>query len=114
MAMRDDVAVMSGYSSQTEKDVLSFLKKGKCGIILVLARQHYKQLPEEWQSLLDAGRLLIISTSSAQRQTKQAALLRNKYVCEHCEQTFTPSKPLESSSLHLLFEEFETNTLDHK
>lgn len=107
MATRDDVAIMSGYSSQTEKDVLSFLLKGKCGIILVLARCHYKELPEKWKELLDNDRLLIISTSSACRQTKQTAFTRNKYICEHSTETYIPVKPSESSSLHLLSEEFD-------
>ena len=45
-----------------EKEVLHFLAKGKQPIILVLARQMYKQIPQELQPLLNSGRLLIIST----------------------------------------------------
>ncbi len=105
MAQREDVTIMSGFSSETERDVLSFLSKGKCGIILVLARCHYKQLPEQWQALLDANRLLIISTSTASRQSKIAAYQRNLYICKHTELVFVPTQPVETSSLFVLLRE---------
>lgn len=103
---KEDIAVMSGFSSQTEKDVLSFLLRGQCGIILVLARRHYTQLPEEWKALLDSGRLLIISTSTAPRQSKQSAFLRNQYICEHCDELVMPSVPIKTSSLYQLYETY--------
>jgi len=59
-----------------------FLIKAKCPVILVLARQMYKVIPEEMKETLDQGRLLIISTSHAVRQSKVTALARNKYICE--------------------------------
>lgn len=74
--------VVSGFSSHLEKEVLHFLIKGRCPIILVLARQMYMQIPSELQSLLDANRLLIISVSKAVRQSKATAYARNKYICE--------------------------------
>lgn len=106
ISTQNNIAVMSGFSSATEKNVLSFLIKGKCGIILVLARCHYKELPEKWKELLDNNRLLIISTSSAYRQTKQTAFTRNKYVCECADETYIPVKPSENSSLSVLFKDF--------
>ena len=33
-----DVAVVSGFHSRLEKDVLKFLLQGKCGIIVVLSQ----------------------------------------------------------------------------
>jgi hypothetical protein len=42
----------------------------------------YKQIPPELQTLLDENRLLIISVSKADRQSKATALSRNKYICE--------------------------------
>ena len=59
-----------------------FLMKGRCPIILVLAREMYKQIPSELQPLLDANRMLIISVSKAVRQSKTTAYARNKYICE--------------------------------
>lgn len=74
--------VVSGFSSKLEKDVLHFLIKAKCPIVLVLARQMYKVIPEELKESLEQERLLIISTSTAVRQSKVTALARNRYICE--------------------------------
>ncbi len=83
---KEGKCVVSGFSSHLEKEVLHFLAKGKQPIILVLARQMYKQIPQELQPLLDSGRLLIISTSSSPRQSKATALARNRYICEIADQ----------------------------
>ena len=79
---KEDQCVISGFSSHLEKEVLHFLMKGKCPIILVLAREMYKQIPAELQVLINDNRLLIISTSNAIRQSKVTARARNKYICE--------------------------------
>jgi len=78
--------VISGFSSHLEREVLHFLSKGNQPIILVLARQMYKQIPQELQPLLDENRLLIISVSNAVRQSKTSAYARNKYICEIADQ----------------------------
>ena len=78
-AGKHDGCVVSGFSSKLEKDVLHFLLKAECPIILVLARKMYKVLPEELKKPLEQGRLLIISTSNSPRQSKQTAFERNKY-----------------------------------
>lgn len=82
---QSEQCVVSGFSSHLEKEVLHFLMKGRCPIILVLAREMYKQIPSELQPLLDAHRLLIISVSKAVRQSKATAYARNKYICEIAE-----------------------------
>lgn len=79
---KDGKCVVSGFSSHLEKEVLHFLAKGNQPIILVLAREMYKQVPPELQLLLDDNRLLIISVSKAVRQSKTTAYARNKYICE--------------------------------
>ena len=79
---KEKQCVISGFSSHLEQEVFHFLAKGKQPIILVLARRMYKNVPNELQALLDSNRLLIISTSSATRQSKATALARNKYICE--------------------------------
>jgi len=79
---QSEQCVISGFSSHLEKEVLHFLMKGRCPIILVLAREMYKQIPSELQPLLDAHRLLVISVSKAARQSKATAHARNKYICE--------------------------------
>ena len=79
---KEEHCVVSGFSSHLEREVLHFLMKGRCPIILVLARQMYKQIPSDLQTLLDANRLLIISVSKSVRQSKATAYARNKYICE--------------------------------
>lgn len=78
--------IISGFSSKLEKDVWDFLVCGKQPIILVLAREMYKRIPPELQPLLDANRLLIISTSSSPRQSRATSFARNKYICEMAEE----------------------------
>ena len=78
----DEQCVISGFSSHLERDVLHFLMKGRQPIILVLAREMYKDIPQELKTLLDERRLLIISVSKAVRQSKATALARNRYICE--------------------------------
>lgn len=81
--------VVSGFSSKMEKDVLHFLLKGKSPIIMVLARRMYAKLPEEWRNVISEGRMLIVSTSQAVRQSRQTALFRNQYVAELCDTLFS-------------------------
>jgi hypothetical protein len=85
--MRDEgQCVISGFSSHLEKDVWDFLVKGQQPIILVLAREMYKRIPQELQTLLATKRLLIICTSSSPRQSKVTAFARNTYICEHADE----------------------------
>ena len=74
--------VVIGFSSKLEQDVLHFLLKAKRPVIFVIARCMYKTIPEELKKAINDGNLLIISVSSAIRQTKITAHARNKYVCE--------------------------------
>lgn len=97
--------VVSGFSSKLEQDVLHFLIKGKQPIIMVLARQMYKQIPEELLSLFDESRVLIISVSNAPRQSRATAIARNKYVCDIADKIVFVGVN-EASSLHELKEEF--------
>ena len=101
--------IISGFNSKLEQDVLHFLLKGKCTIILVLARAMYKTIPAELQSLLDAGRLLIISTCNATRQSKATALARNRYICELADAVLFVGVT-EHSSLYPLKQEFNSKS----
>ncbi len=97
--------IISGFSSKLEKDVLHFLIKGKQPVIVVLARQMYKQIPRELRPLLDENRLLIISVSNSVRQSRATALARNRYICELADHIFMVGAT-ESSSLYGLKQEF--------
>ena len=98
---QSDQCVISGFCSHLEKEVLHFLMKGRCPIILVLAREMYKQIPSELQPLLDANRLLIISVSKAVRQSRATALARNRHICEMADSILFVGVT-ESSSLYPL------------
>jgi predicted Rossmann fold nucleotide-binding protein DprA/Smf involved in DNA uptake len=103
--------VVSGFSSHLEKEVLHFLAKGKQPIILVLAREMYKQIPIEYQPLLDANRLLIISVSKATRQSKATAFARNKYICEIADKILFVCVD-DRSSLDQLKEKYKSKQID--
>ena len=81
---RTDVAVVSGFHSCLEKDVLKFLLQGKCGIIIVLARGIYRKLPKIYDTVMEENRLLIISLEkeTVTRVSERTAHKRNKYVEE--------------------------------
>ena len=102
---KEGKCVVSGFSSHLEKEVLHFLAKGKQPIILVLARQMYKQIPQELQPLLDNNRLLIISVSNTICQSKATAHTRNKYICEIADQILFVGVS-EKSSLYSLKEKY--------
>ena len=98
--------VVSGFSSKLEQDVLHFLLKTNSPIILVLARKMYRDIPEELKDALKQGRMLIISTSTAVRQSKVTAMARNKYICEIADNIlFIGVSP--NSSLYPLTEEYK-------
>ena len=103
---KEEQCIISGFSSHLEKEVLHFLMKGRCPIILVLAREMYKQIPSELQPLIDANRLLIISVSKAVRQSKATAYARNKYICEIADSILFVGVT-EKSSLYPLRETYE-------
>ena len=103
---KEEQCIISGFSSHLEKEVLHFLMKGRCPIILVLAREMYKQIPSDLQTLLDANRLLIISVSKSVRQSKATAYARNKYICEMADKILFVGVT-EKSSLYPLRETYE-------
>ncbi|MBR5803910.1 MAG: hypothetical protein IKY31_06205 [Bacteroidaceae bacterium] len=82
MSKQTDVAIISGFHSRMERDVLKVLLQGKCGIILVLARGMYRQLPQQYEEAMQQGRLLIISyeKESVTRVSEVSAHKRNRYV----------------------------------
>ena len=102
--------VVSGFSSGLEQDVLHFLLKAKTPVIMVLARRMYREIPEELKAPLEQGRLLIISTSTAIRQSRATALARNRYVCELADYIMMVGVT-DGSSLYGLQEEFRNKLL---
>ena len=82
ISKRTDVAVVSGFHSRLEKDVLKFLLQGKCGIIMVLARGMYRKLPKVYEKAMNENRLLIIALEkdTVIRVSEYTAHRRNEYV----------------------------------
>ncbi len=103
----EEECIISGFSSKLENDVLHFLIKAKCPVILVLARRMLKVFPDELKVALSEGRLLIISTCNAVRQSKTTALSRNKYICELADSILFIGVT-EKSSLYSLEQTFKT------
>lgn len=100
--------VIGGFQSKMEKDVLYFLLKEKRAVIMVIARQMYKELPEELISPMNDGRLLIISTSPKSiRVSNKTAYDRNLYISEIADEIVFGYISKESSlnDLFLMFSE---------
>ncbi len=109
-AGKHEGCVVSGFSSKLERDVLHFLLKANCPIILVLARQMYKVIPEELKEALEQDRLLVISNTNAVRQSKITALARNKHICKIADSILFVGVTT-NSSLYPLSEEYKAKTI---
>ena len=84
ISKQKDIAIVSGFHSKMERDVLKILLQGKCGIIFVLARGMYRNLPKQYEVAMLKNRLLIISyeKESVIRVSEATAHKRNDYVRE--------------------------------
>ena len=82
ISKQSDVAVVSGFHSRLERDVLQFLLRGRCGIIVVLARGMYRKLPKLLEPAMTDNRLLVISLEkeTVTRTSERTAHKRNKHV----------------------------------
>ena len=82
MSKQEETAIVSGFHSRMEKDVLKILLQGKCGIIIVLARGMYRKIPQEYTEVLIQQRILCISfeKDSVTRVSEISAHRRNEYV----------------------------------
>lgn len=82
VSKREDMAIVSGFHSKMERNVLEILLKGQCGIIIVLARGMYRKLPIQYEEAMSQKRLLIISNEkdNVKRVSEQTAHKRNEYV----------------------------------
>lgn len=99
IAKREDVAIVSGFHSRTEREVLEFLLNGKCGIICVLARSIFKRCPEIYRKAFDANRVLFISpiNTTSYRSSRDTCQQRNEYIASISDQLVFSSLTTESS-----------------
>lgn len=84
VSKREDIAIVSGFHSKMERNVLEILLKGQCGIIIVLARGMYRKLPIQYEEAMSQKRLFIISNEkdNVKRVSEQTAHKRNEFVRE--------------------------------
>lgn len=99
VAKREDVAIVSGFHSRLERQVLEFLLTGKCGIICVLARSIYKKVPLIYKSAYEVGRVLFIAPcqTSASMASRKLCHERNEYVASISDEMVFASLRPESS-----------------
>ena len=74
--------IISGFHSPVEKECLRILLRGTQPIILCPARALPKRIPPDWQTALNAGRLLLLSVfpKTETRITTDLARRRNEFV----------------------------------
>lgn len=98
-----NAAIVSGFQSTLEREVLDIALKGTCGIIYVLNRSLYRQIPLNLRSAFDSNRILFISLTSENvtRPSAINAALRNRYITDIAD-TLVFASVNETSSLYPL------------
>lgn len=105
--VRDEArCVISGFQSELEKDVLKFLLRGTCPIIIVRAQKPIRRPPAYLAKAFDAGRILIVSLPGAKnvRASENSAMRRNRYVLENSGEHFFGSVASGGNLAKLLLE----------
>lgn len=103
--------IISGFQSKIERDVLSFLLKGKQPIIIVIARKMYKILPKEYLKPLEENKILIISTSPhSARVSRTTAMKRNEFISEYSD-SIVFGYIAENSSLYPFYQMYKTKSI---
>ena len=113
IAKREDVAIISGFHSKMEKEVLNYLLKGKCGIICVLARGIYKKVPAQYKEAYDNNRIIFISLEKENfnRSNRVTTKKRNEYIASIADKLVFSSVTSESSLYELTEARKETTFL---
>lgn len=98
-----NIAIISGFQSTLEREVLDIAFKGTCGIIYVLNRSLYRQMPLNLRPAFDSNRILFISLTSEKitRPSAANATIRNHYITDIADSLVFASVD-ETSSLHQL------------
>jgi len=98
-----EIAIVSGFQSTLEHEVLEIALKGTCSIIYVLNRSLYRQIPLNLRPAFDSNRILFISLTS-EKTTRPSAInaaIRNHYITDIAD-ALTFVSVNEPSSLHHL------------
>lgn len=98
-----NIAIVSGFQSTLEREVLDIALSGTCGIIYVLNRSLYRQIPLTLRSAFNSNRILFISLTSEKttRPSAANANIRNRYITDIAD-TLVFASVHELSSLYQL------------
>lgn len=98
-----NATIISGFQSSLEREVLDIALSGTCGIIYVLNRSLYRQIPPNLRPAFDSNRILFISLTSEKttRPSAANATIRNHYVADIADE-LTFASVHELSSLYQL------------
>lgn len=82
VSKEEQAVVVSGFHSPLERKVLGMLLKGRCGLIIILARGMYRKLPADLLEPMHQGRLLLITYEKPEvtRVSELTAHRRNEAV----------------------------------
>ena len=105
IAKREDVAIVSGFHSKMEREVLDYLLRGRCGIICVLARSIYQQIPAKYREAYAKDRVLFITEVESLNiimVSKDRAIKRNILVASLANEIVVSSLTDESSLFSII------------
>lgn len=100
-----NIAIISGFQSTLEREVLDIALKGTCGIIYVLNRSIYRQIPLSLRTAFDSNRILFVSLTSEKttRPSTANAFIRNHYITDIADALVFASVNKSSSLYQLTF-----------
>jgi len=95
-----NIAIVSGFQSTLEREVLDIVLSSTCGIIYVLNRSLYRQIPPYLRPAFDSNRILFVSLTSEKtiRPSTANASIRNRYIAD----SLVFASVSETSSLFIL------------
>ena len=102
---REDIVVVCGFHSKMEREVLDYLLRGRCGIICVLARSIYQQIPTKYREAYNQNRVLFITEVERQNIimiSKDRATKRNHLVASLANEIVVSSLTDESSLFSII------------
>ena len=83
-------AVIGGFHSPVEKEVLKIMLRSTAQVCIVLARGLPKRIPAEFRKPIDEGRLVLVSPFEVKikRATAESAMSRNSVIAALAEKIF--------------------------
>ncbi|MDO9543345.1 MAG: DNA-binding protein [Kiritimatiellia bacterium] len=83
-------AVIGGFHSPVEKEVLKIMLRSTAQVCIVLARGQPKRIPSEFRKPIDDGRMILASPfdGRTKRATAETALERNKIIATQADKIF--------------------------